>query len=572
VAIVLSGPSIASPGFAAAARALMVGVPVAIGLYAWRRRPEERFGRLLVAAGLGWFLTSLGESGDAIPYSIGRVSGWLVELGLVYLALSFPAGRLRERVDRALVDAAALLVATLYLPTALLVQHYPVPSPWDSCGSACPDNAFFVLHSQPAWVDSAVRPTREVLTVLLFLAVSARLASRIRSATPLMRRTLSPVLLVAIAFTLVLAAALAARAAASYSLLAEVLAWAIALSLPAIAVAFLVGLLRWRLFIADALPKLGTRMRPNMRPRELRDALRVALDDPSLRLFYPVPVGGGSWVDVEGQPVELPWNGRFIAEVRDGNRRIAAIAVDEALRDQRELVDSAAAYATIALENHQLSAKVDSSLREIAASRARISAAADRERQRIERDLHDGAQQHLVALRIKLQLAEELLERDPARGLPKLHALGSEIEETLEDIRSLAHGVYPALLAESGIGEALRAVALRTPVATSVDEDGIGRYSREVESAVYFCCLEAVQNAGKHAGGVTSIAISLSDTDGLRFEVRDDGAGFDLEASGEGTGLTNMRDRLGAVGGELAIRSAPGRGVVVVGTVPTGAR
>ncbi len=262
-----------------------------------------------------------------------------------------------------------------------------------------------------------------------------------------------------------------------------------------------------------------------------------------------------------------PESGRALSEIRDGNRLVAGIVHDAALSGQREFVQAVSSYALVALENRRLTAKVESSLREVRQSRARILASADRERRRLERDLHDGAQQRLVALRIQLELAEELVARDPERGIAKLHALGEDVGETLDQIRELAHGVYPSLLADRGLAEALRGVSHRLPVEGRLRAAGIGRYPAEVESAVYFCCLEAVQNATKHAADATVVAITLSDGDALRFEVRDDGGGFDGEVA-EGAGMTNMRDRLAAVGGELEIRSAVGRGTVVTGTVP----
>jgi signal transduction histidine kinase len=201
-------------------------------------------------------------------------------------------------------------------------------------------------------------------------------------------------------------------------------------------------------------------------------------------------------------------------------------------------------------------------------SRARILASADAERRRIERDLHDGAQQRLVALRIKLELAEELLPQDPIRGHALLHEIGDETVEALEDVRSLAHGVYPALLTQRGLGDALRDAALRSPVPVSVQVDGITRYAPEIESAVYFCCLEAMQNAVKHGLGASRIAITLTDGGELAFEVADDGAGFDPATTAPGAGFANMRDRLAAIGGHLTHRSQPGDGTCVAGVVP----
>jgi signal transduction histidine kinase len=192
---------------------------------------------------------------------------------------------------------------------------------------------------------------------------------------------------------------------------------------------------------------------------------------------------------------------------------------------------------------------------------------ADRERQRIEQDLHDGAQQSLVALRIRLELAGELLGESPVRAEQLLTDLATEVDGALEEVRSLARGVYPSLLADRGLSEALSAAALRSPVRTSVDTDGVGRYRPELEAATYFCCLEAMQNAMKHAVGVTAIAVSIAVKDDLRFEVSDDGAGF-VDGEASGSGLTNMHDRLAAVGGQLLIRTSPGEGTRVSGIVP----
>jgi signal transduction histidine kinase len=558
VLVTLSGDG-AQPELAAVGRALMVAAPVAVGCYAWYRRPGELFGPLLIAAGFGWFLTTLAESDHEVLYSIGRVAGWLVEVELVYLALSFPTGRLTERIDRILVGAVVAVLAVLYLPTALIDDGYPLPAPYTSCEEACPANAFFVLDSQPGVMDSVIRPLRELLTVILFLAVTARLAMRVRRASHAMRRVLSPVLVVAMARVFLLALTVGVRRADPDSQAVAILLWTFALALPAMSASFFLGLLRGRLFAARALEGLGMRMHRGLGPRGLSRALAEALDDPSLRLAYWVPLDGGGWAAEDGQPVELPapGSGQCVTEVADGDRRIAAIVHDEALRDQQDLIDAAAAYARIALENQRLVAEA-----------ARILATADRERRQIERDLHDGAQQRLVALRIRMELTEELVRQDPDAGLQKLRALGTEVEATLEEIRSLARGVYPALLAEQGLAEALRAAALRAPIRAVVEPNGIGRHAQEVESAVYFCCLEALQNASKHARGASLITISLIEDGALRFEVRDDGSGFDAATQRPGAGLINMRDRLAAIGGDLTISSAPGGGAVVKGSVP----
>jgi signal transduction histidine kinase len=384
-----------------------------------------------------------------------------------------------------------------------------------------------------------------------------------------MQRALEPVLMVATARYATLSVALVVREASPGSPAVEALAWAAALAIPLMAVAFLLGLLSRRLYAGSALKALGGRVRTSLAPEELRGALATALGDPSLQVVYPAGNGAGRWALADGRAVAPPEPGseQVLTEVRDGERLMAAIVHDVALADDREFLDAVSSYAAIALKNAQLVAVVESSLREVRASRARIQAGADRERRRIERNLHDGAQQRLVALRIQIELIEELAHDDPEEAARKLHALGEGVDATLDEIRALARGVYPPLLQDAGLGEALRAAALNAPVPTRVEPNGIGRYPQDVESAVYFCCLEAMQNAAKHARGVRTVSVSLRRDDALRFQVRDDGAGFDPSTSRNGSGLTNMRDRMVAVGGQLNLRSS-GTGTVVTGSVP----
>ena len=237
---------------------------------------------------------------------MGRVSGWIVEVGLVYLILAFPSGRLTERVDRLLIAAGIALVVILYLPSALLTDGFPVPSPYTSCDAGCPQNAFLVPGSEPGFVDSFLLPLRELLTVLLFAAVTGRLAQRVHRATPVMRRTLSPVLVVAASTFAILGVAVVVRRASPDSAAADALSWMVAFFVPAMAVAFLVGLVRWRFFVSDALQGLALRLRGNSSGEEVRTALADAFGDPSLELAYPVGGGGPAWVDAQGLPVSMP--------------------------------------------------------------------------------------------------------------------------------------------------------------------------------------------------------------------------------------------------------------------------
>jgi signal transduction histidine kinase len=205
---------------------------------------------------------------------------------------------------------------------------------------------------------------------------------------------------------------------------------------------------------------------------------------------------------------------------------------------------------------------------ELRVSRARIVAAADAERRRIERNLHDGAQQHLVALAVNLRLARDLAETDPVSAFGALDDLAADVKATITELRNLAHGIYPPLLSDSGLATALRSAAARCPLDVSVHAEGAGRYPAEMEAAIYFCCLEALQNAAKHAP-TSHVTVRLWEESGsLSFEVTDDGAGFAVESTPPGHGFMNMGDRLGAIGGVLRWDSAPGAGTCIFGSAP----
>jgi signal transduction histidine kinase len=208
---------------------------------------------------------------------------------------------------------------------------------------------------------------------------------------------------------------------------------------------------------------------------------------------------------------------------------------------------------------------------EMRASRARIVAASDEARRRVERDLHDGAQQYLVLLELKLGLLTKAVADDP-NAAPLVAELRTDLARALADLRDLAHGIYPAVLESDGLPAALHVAAERSGLEVTVDADGVARSRPEVEAAVYFCCLEALQNAAKHAGADAHVDVRLARANGqLRFEVADDGAGYDVDSIGPSAGLQNMADRIGALGGEVHIESAPGAGTTVQGSVPVGA-
>jgi signal transduction histidine kinase len=282
-----------------------------------------------------------------------------------------------------------------------------------------------------------------------------------------------------------------------------------------------------------------------------------------------------SWpVDDHGDPARLrgsalPSIDGHAAEVRHRGELLGAIAVimpsDDPIDPSRErLIEHLAAQARLVLRNVRL-------VEELRASRQRLVAAQDEERRKLERNLHDGAQQQLVALQVQLRMAEQIAGRDPAKERELIHRLQGAAAHALDDLRDLARGIYPPLLADQGLSAALEAQARRAPIPVEVEPDGVGRYERDVEAAAYFCALEALNNVAKYADA-SRATIRLSDEDGeLVFEVSDDGRGFDPDQTGYGTGLQGMADRLDAIGGSLDVLSAPGSGTTVRGRVPVAA-
>ena len=264
-------------------------------------------------------------------------------------------------------------------------------------------------------------------------------------------------------------------------------------------------------------------------------------------------------------------------EVRHQGELLGALTVTTRRTDsltpvEEKLLDDLGHQAGLLLKNVRLTADLQRRLEELRASRQRLVSAQDAERRRIERNLHDGAQQHLVALKVKLGLAQMLAAKDPAKANATLEQLKTDADEALETLRDLARGIYPPLLAEKGLGTALAAQAHRATVDVSVEADGVGRYPQEIEATVYFCVLEALQNVQKYANA-THVTVRVRETDGeLRFEVIDDGHGFDVERAQRGAGLTNMEDRLDSLGGSLDVTSDPGHGTTVAVRIPVAAR
>jgi signal transduction histidine kinase len=297
-------------------------------------------------------------------------------------------------------------------------------------------------------------------------------------------------------------------------------------------------------------------------------------------------VSGGTWLGIWLPDIIGPEGAAAIrvAPIAHGGELLGLIvarrrADGEPFTDAEDRVlTELARQVGLALHNVQLDTALQASLDELRLrndelqqSRARIVTAADAERRKLERNLHDGAQQHLVALAVKLRLAGDAVEDDPEDAKAMIGELRGDVQDAIAELRSLAHGIFPPLLVSEGLDGALRAAAGRAPLSTTVDAAGLGRYPSEMEAAIYFCVLEAMQNAGKHAGETATVRVRVWEAERhLQFEVADDGVGFvvDADTAVTGHGFVNMADRLGAFGGTLAVRSAPGAGTTIAGSLP----
>jgi signal transduction histidine kinase len=530
-----------------AVHVLVAGVLLATGIHALRDPRTRRFGRLLVATAVLWSASTLSESSGSLLYSTGRVVAWLMFPVLIYAMLTFPEGRLRSPRDRWLIGAVLAVVAILYVGSALVSATYPRSAPWSPCTTDCPANAFMVLGREPAWVADVLGPLRDGVATVLLVGVTATLAGRLRGAGPLRRGTVLPVVCAGVALTGVLTAFVLARSIDETGPVPQALGQAWAVCVAGVAAAFAVGLVRRRLLLADVLAELTRGLDARDFPGRASAALRRAVGERGAQVL--VRDGpDAAWRREDGAPADvaaITADGAVVREAGDDGRAVLIVLEADA---GGELADAVASLAESALGRTSLQAELD-------ASRRSIAAAADDERLRIQRDLHDGVQQQLIALRIRLSMNGD--------------ALTDVADHILEDIRALAAGIYPPLLEDLGVVPALRAAARGAPVPVHLEAQGITRTAPELERAVYFTCMEALQNAVKHARGATRIRIELrQDERALTFVVADDGAGFDAEHVVLGLGLRNLRHRIEALGGFVVVSTAPGRGTVVEGRVP----
>jgi signal transduction histidine kinase len=529
------------------------------GLVAAVRRPANRMGPLMVLTGFALLARQLRYSDHALLFTVFFALGDVGYALVGHSALSYPTGRITDRAERALVVAGYTTVLLFPPLTLLFYEGGPLigfdPIPRDSLINVTGD-----AH--------AVELLQKMQIVLFFGAIASLfivfIARRFWRATPRMRRILAPLLVAALAFALRAIWECVTTFVGSTLEYDYFFWWQISAScaLPLVLVA---GLLRARLAragVGDLVLELE-----HAPPSELRGALARALGDPTLEVAFWLPERG-VFADAAGAPVELPADGaRAVTQLEHGGEPLAAIIHDTSLLEEPELVRAAGAAARLALENAQLQAETRAQLAQVKESRVRIVAAADEERRRIERDLHDGAQQRLAALALQLRTAQRRLDSGAAD--PSVEALlesaVAELQAANAELRELVRGVYPAILTEDGLAAAIESLALRTPFPIELDvvEE---RFPAQVEATAYFVACEGLANVAKHAQA-SKAAVQVSQREGLlRVEVADDGVGGARPVAG--SGLSGLADRVEALGGRLRIDSSPGGGTTIVGEIP----
>jgi signal transduction histidine kinase len=560
---------LAHPGWLAVQKADFILGPVLVGLYWLRRRPASRFGPLLIAFGAVGAVYVLQSSSNPWLFGAGLLWENLVGFAAYVLILTFPTGRLEGLAARLILLGAFVGAVLPAIAIDLLLPQVGGGGSISGCLALCPENAFAVT-SRPALALDLWNVFRYVV-IAVALATAALLVWRLATGRPPQRRAMALGAPIAVIFLLLQATFhLLALMAPDATEARDVVAWTFAGARAALWYGFLAALISAQLFAARALERLvaGSLRRPSQ--RELEAMVQVPLGDPGLRLSLRDPRSGG-WIAANGEHSPRPpvaGDGLDVTVIENRGKQAVAILHDEQLADDPELLEAAGSVALLAAENADLDAAWNDALEDLRQSRVRIVRAGDSERRKFERDLHDGVQQRLVTIAIDVGIASELAEETPAIRA-SLDEIGNRVDEALTELREIAHGIHPPILTELGIVAALRRVQLRSTTALSIDAGDVGRHHPELESAVYYCCTEAIQNAIKHGGAGVRVAVDLHEEAGLlAFRVVDDGPGFDTSAPHSGLGLQSMRDRLGALGGRVSIESSPGTGTIVSGSVP----
>jgi signal transduction histidine kinase len=542
----------------------------AVGAYWLVKRPGNRTALLLfIAAGFTLGLSLQGASSPLL-HSIGVLCDAPFFVLGYWIVFVFPEGRLSTLADRVLVAGTAGLLLISFVPWFFFSPYVSGGAPLAGCNADCPRNAL-MLADRPS-IANAFGKTERYIAVAYAIVVLAVLVQRQVTASRPRKRALLPVYVPAVMLTVAFGVFQAAGAGL-VTLDAQAswrIGWLVTAARMVAPLGFLLAILQSALFAATALKAIVGRLGIEPNAAELRTTIAEALDDPSLELAFAADTDR-SLVDSRRAPItaEALASHRSVSTVTREGRVVAYIAHDPTLETDPELVQAAGHAMLLALDNGRLERELRATIAELRASRSRIVAVADAERRKIERDLHDGAQQRLVALLVRLGGARDSAREDSELA-QELADLGDEVVGIIDDLRNLAHGIYPPELRDYGLTDGLASITHRSLQPVTLASHGVGRYRPEVEAAVYFCCLEALQNVAKHAGPGATAAIHVRQRDGtLSFEIVDDGVGYEADdPATRGAGLTSMTDRVAAVGGTLDVDSTLGAGTHVRGRIP----
>jgi signal transduction histidine kinase len=530
---------------------------IGTGLFAWWRRPHNRFGALMTAVGMAWFLGSLIESNQAFLFTLGMLISSMYIAVAMHMLLGYPTGRLQTRAQRIAIGA---LYADLAVASVLAV----VLGGDCGCTRAHPANLLAVIHD-----GGAVRAAQHAGTIAgmaIGVWITALFLQRWRRARTPERRMLGPILLSGSVLVALMMVTLTLSMLGVQGTAVDAADMAALGSFAALPYAFLFSLLRSRYSRAGRVSELIERLGDSDN-ESLRDALADALGDRSLRFVYWVH-SSQRYVDAQGRPFELPAPGstRAATPVERDGVPIGAIVHDASLCDEPELVRAAGAAAALALENERLDAELRARVEELEESRAKLIEVGMAERRRLERDLHDGAQQRLVALSLQVNLARARLADDPQAAAELLDGARDELRLALAELRELARGIHPAVLTDRGLDAAIESLAQRSAIPVQVKDMLSERLPASVEAAAYFVVAESLTNVAKYAGAALA-EVSIGRENGHAVvEVRDDGVGGADPAGG--TGLRGLADRLAAVDGRLEVVSPPGEGTLVRARIP----
>jgi signal transduction histidine kinase len=522
---------------------------IGAGMIAWRRRPDSRFGPLLIVAGLVTPVSTLQWSDRAALNTIGQLCDLLLPALWLHVFLAYPTGRVVGRGRRLIVVlgyAAAVVLQLVVLTLGGFDQRH-----------------LFAVVVRPDVAESVQNVQLLALAGLSLVGVAA-LWRRQHATGPAPRR---PVALLVDAFGAALVMVAVLLVAGTFQLPGFEVIRLVTFGVVGLApVAFLLGLLDARLArsgVGDMIVRLNAEPAP-----DLRELIARALRDDSLTLAYWLPQYE-TWADADGEPVTLPGpdDPRGVTVVEQRGQPLAALLYHPSLRDEPELVTSVSAAAAIALENGRLQAELRARLQDLHGSRSRLLAATQAERRRLERDLHDGAQQRLIALSLELSMLQAALNGDPDARRRLEHAQ-REVTVSVQELRDIARGIHPAVVSGHGLTVALESVAARTATPLELRVDGVPRLPENVEVAAYYVVCECLANTGKHAGAGSAVVDVRVVGGTLLVEVCDDGIGG--ADARRGSGLRGLADRVEALDGRLRVESPPRGGTRVRAEIPVG--